>query len=86
METTTGIKSKITLFDGADSQLQNAIFQHRHHLTVLTDTIYLHKYSVCVDECQWVRAHIQPASHRHPQVFFSRAALISSLSSLSLYW
>ena len=31
METATDTKSKITLFDRANSQLQNTVFQHSHH-------------------------------------------------------
>ena len=44
METTTDTRSTTTLFGRANSQLQNAIFQHSHH------------HRLCIFFQQWTRA------------------------------
>jgi len=51
METTTDTKSTITLVDGANSQLQNTIFQH-------SETLSLHAMLIKICVAVWNIAHL----------------------------
>jgi len=63
METTTDIKSTITLFDRANSQLQNIIFQHsQHHYLIhvneLIKTLFIFWYDSAWLLGTWLVFHV----------------------------
>ena len=54
METTINTKSTITLFDRANSQLQNTTFQHsHHHQPICADELIVTFIILQCDSCAW---------------------------------
>ena len=51
METTIDTKSTITLFDRANSQLQNTIFQHSHHVSAFLSEMKKSLHAMLVKIC-----------------------------------